>query len=307
MWASFRAEWLKLRKRQAVQVLVLLSIAIAFFFNYAIPYWRYQGAQGGVSMGGDIAEQALLRLLPGELIRQTFNGTFVANLLTLILGVLVAGSEYGWGTLKTVLTRRPGRVAVFGGKVLALGGIVTMIVLAIFAMAAAASALVAATEGDVARHASAPALVAKLSPLYEGGGAGVAEQEAAQLADQLPRALFWPPLLDIGKAVGATWLILAAFAAFGLFLATLARGTALAIGVGLVWLLVIEGEIAFDVSIPAIRGWLLSETASALAISLTDAGGRIVMSTTRAALVLGGYTLLFIMLGALVFRRRDVT
>ena len=37
-----------------------------------------------------------------------------------ILGVLSVGSEFGWGTWKTLLTQRPGRLTVFGAKLVAL-------------------------------------------------------------------------------------------------------------------------------------------------------------------------------------------
>jgi ABC-type transport system involved in multi-copper enzyme maturation permease subunit len=310
MWASFRAEWLKLRKRPAVQVLVLLVVGIMIFFNYALPYWLYQGAQGGVTIWGGIAEQDLLDILPGNLVQQTVFGSFVAGILTLILGVLVAGSEYGWGTLKTVLTRRPGRVAVYGGKVLALGVMVTMIVLAIFAAAATASALVAATEGEVAQQASAPDIAVRINQVVPFGET-YAEQEAARIAEQLARALQWPPALEIVKAIAALWLILAIHAAFGLFLGTLARGTALAISLGLVWLQVVEAygmdRARFGRSIHGIVQWLIGANTNSLAVSFIGERGLIEMSATRAVLVLSGYTLLFIALGALFFRRRDVT
>ena len=41
--------------------------------------------------------------------------------IVLILGALAVGSGYGWGTWKTVLTQGPGRVAAFGGTLVALG------------------------------------------------------------------------------------------------------------------------------------------------------------------------------------------
>ena len=40
-----------------------------------------------------------------------------------LLGALTIGSEYSWGTLKTILTQRPGRLSLTGGKFLALAPI----------------------------------------------------------------------------------------------------------------------------------------------------------------------------------------
>ena len=38
---------------------------------------------------------------------------FFGGVLALMLGVLTLGSEYGWGTLRTLFTQGPGRLRVF--------------------------------------------------------------------------------------------------------------------------------------------------------------------------------------------------
>lgn len=320
MWASFRAEWLKLRKRRAVQVLVLLLVGGTFGLGYGLSFWLYQGAQDGVTALGNIADLELLNLLPGGIAQQLVSLPFlIGGPLMLILGVLVAGSEYGWGTLKTVLTRRPGRIAVYGGKVLVLVVVVTGIVLVFFALAAAASMLVAQREGDVARQASAPAIAALINQVVPFDQA-FGDRHGAAIAEALPRFLQWPPAREVGTALGAAWLSLLLHAVLGLFLATITRGTAFAIGLGLAWLLVVEPQIwdraRFDTSLQTISRWTLAENMNQLAAPIFNTVPGLGDVPTialgnpyqlQAALILPTYTLLFVVLGALFFYRRDVT
>src|SRR5205807_120599 len=82
---------------------------------------------------------------------QTTIGAFgagsVAGPIALILGVLVAGGEFGWATLKTVFTQRPGRVAAMVGKMCALAGILGVLVAALFAATALCSMLIGIRDG----------------------------------------------------------------------------------------------------------------------------------------------------------------
>ena len=59
----------------------------------------------------------LASTLPDQLVANTLGGFPVfAGALALVFGALVFGSEYGWGTVKTLLTQRPGAAAVLGGQ-----------------------------------------------------------------------------------------------------------------------------------------------------------------------------------------------
>ena len=53
----------------------------------------------------------------------------------------------------------------------------------------------------------------------------------------------WPPALDFLKGIGAAWLILYLLAVLGFGLATLFKQSALAIGLGLAYVLVIENLV----------------------------------------------------------------
>ena len=120
MAASFLAEFLKLRKRPAAWVLMLVWATVVILFGYLFTYSfvsapapedapREQRAQQEA-----FSEELLPTLMPENLLENLFvNGTFaIGGAIVLILGSLASGSEYGWGTLKTVLTQRPGRLGV---------------------------------------------------------------------------------------------------------------------------------------------------------------------------------------------------
>ena len=121
--------------------------------------------------------------------------------IVMILGALAVGSGYGWGTWKTVYTQGPSRAASFGGTLVALLVLVAGLVLVTVGLDLAISALVAAVEGG---STALPAFGA-LATSYGGGV-----------------------------------LILGMWAAGGVLLGVLARGPALAVGLGLVWSLVVE-------------------------------------------------------------------
>jgi hypothetical protein len=66
--------------------------------------------------------------------------------MALILGALTLGSEYGWTTFKTVLTQRPGRLALFFGKLLALGVVLALLVVLTLAAGAASGYVIVRLE-----------------------------------------------------------------------------------------------------------------------------------------------------------------
>ena len=230
MFASFRAELFKLRKRPATWLLGGVWLAMLVTFPYLLPYLSKDAATPG-AMGGPLTDT-----LPSNLVSNAVGGfALFGGALAMILGALVAGSEYGWGSLKTVLTQRPGRLAIFGGTLAALAVILLTVVVASFLVAAGASA-------------------------------GIASMESLPIE--------WPGIADIVQGIAAGWVILGMWCLFGVLLGTLTRGTALAIGLGLVWALVVENLIR----------------ASASAISLLDAMQRAFPGVNAGSLVaaLGG-------------------
>ena len=76
------------------------------------------------------------------------------------------GSEYGWGTLNTVLSQQPGRLTAFFAKMLVLGAVLVLFVLLAFVVGAICSLIVTGIQGTTVDW---PSLVELLEGL--GGGA----------------------------------------------------------------------------------------------------------------------------------------
>jgi ABC-type transport system involved in multi-copper enzyme maturation permease subunit len=290
MLASLGAELLKLRKRRSMWVLAVIWLVLTILLDYALAYALLSNAPPPTFPAGTpkaqkeqlqkqqeaFQEQQLELLYPERLVSNVTPG--LPNLgdpIALILGALAVGSEYGWTTFKIVLTQRPGRSAVFFGKLLALGILLALLVVLTFAAGAASSYVVA---------------------WLEGAPAGL------------------PAAGELLGALGAGWLILAAWAAFGALLATLLRSTALSIGIGLVYSLVLETIIVNlpiqDKLFADAREYLPGQNSTFLANSFSGQGGfdpaQPPVDALQATLVLLAYTAASVALAAFVFSRRDV-
>jgi ABC-2 type transport system permease protein len=196
MTRDVTAELLVLRKRPATWILLGIWTFLGIFFAYVIPYaLDPEDAPGGL-------DQFLPESLAGTLIA---GFPFFGGVFALMLGVFALGSDYGWDTLKTLLTQRPGRLQILAAKLAALGIVLVPFVLALFAAGAVTSYVIAQTE-----HAP----------------------------------VAWPSAWLLVRALAAGWLILAVWAILGVLLGVVTRGTSLAIGVGILYALVIEGLLS---------------------------------------------------------------
>jgi ABC-type transport system involved in multi-copper enzyme maturation permease subunit len=198
----------------------------------------------------------------------------------LTLGALLAGSEYGWGTLKTLLVQGPRRLTVLTGQLLALLLVLAGTVVATFLVTALGSWAIAAGESA---------------------------------------AVDWPTLGELVRGIGGGLLIAGAWGAMGMFLGTALRGTALPIGLGLVWILAIESLVVnvaapllhlFDVGQAVLPGVNAGSLVAALAgpdAVLRTPGVAAIVDGTQAAWALTGFLVLFAALTGLLLVRRDVT
>jgi ABC-2 type transport system permease protein len=127
----------------------------------------------------------------------------------------------------------------------------------------------------------------------------------------------WPAAIVILAALGSSWLIFGCWALFGMALAYLFRQSAMAIGIGLVYLLIIERVLAealggFDASwVTDAERLLAGQNANALVQSFgqvfPESGVSAPIATaSEAALALAVYALLFVAVSTLVVRIRDV-
>jgi ABC-2 type transport system permease protein len=281
MGGSYRAEILKLVRRPAMWILGAVFLVLAQVFGYLIPYVAYRSGGGGGFAAGETPAQLLADVLPGRLVPNTLGGfPMFAGAIALIIGGLVAGSEYGWGTLKTMLTQRPRRLSVLGGKLLAIVVTALALVLAVFAVNALWSWVIASVEGRPAN---------------------------------------WPSLLDLSRGLGAGFLIIGMWSLFGALLGILFRATSLAVGLGLVWALVVENLIrgfagllgfldAFQKGLPGVNAGSL--VASLGAATQGQPGGTpgvtTVVSGPQAVVVLIAYMVMMALIAGLMLQRQDV-
>ena len=188
------AELLMMRKRASTWILLAIWTALALTFAYVVPYIQYTN---------DPERGPLAELLPESLVGTLLAGfPFFGGVLALMLGVLTVGSEYGWGTLKTLFTQGPGRLRVFGAKLIAVAAVLLVFVLVAYVLGASASWAIAANEG-------------------------------AEVA--------WPSAWLLVRGIAGGWLVFAVWAALGILLAVVTRGTALATGIGILYAFVVEG------------------------------------------------------------------
>lgn len=280
MTAAIRTELVKLWRRPALRWLVIAAAVMAALFGYLIPYLvGTDGVEGG-GPGGEEQGFAIPveELFPANLVENAISGFPLFYLaIALVLGALSAGSEYGWGTIRTLLVQGPGRLSILAGKLVALVLASSLIVVAAFGASAASSVVIA---------------------LIEGG------------------ALDPPGIAELLRGIGAAWLILAVGGALGLAGGVIARGTGAVIGAGLVYLFVVELLLqtfaARSAVIEAIAEALPGVAAGSVAGALTEAaegapGVNALISGTRGVLTLVAWFVVSVVVAAVVFDRRDVT
>jgi ABC-2 type transport system permease protein len=281
MGGSYRAEMLKLVKWPAMWVLAAVFLVLAQVFGYLIPYVGYRSGGGTGFAAGETTAQLLADVLPGRLVPNTLGGfPMFAGAIALIIGALVAASEYGWGTLKTILTQRPRRLIVLAAKLLSIATAILVLVLAVFAVNASWSWLIAITEG---------------------------------------RSVDWPTVLDLGRGIGAGWLVLGMWGLFGAVLGILFRSTSLAVGLGLVWALAVENLIRgfasllefLDVLQRGMPGTNAGSLVASLgAPTLDQPGGTpgvtAVVTGLQAVVVLIAYVVALALIAGVALRRQDV-
>jgi ABC-type transport system involved in multi-copper enzyme maturation permease subunit len=275
----FSAELLLLRRRVATWVLLGTWTGLGLLFGYIVPYAMYRN--------DDPQAGSLAAMLPDQLVSTLLDGfPFFGGAIALILGVMTIGSEFGWDTLKTLFTQRPGRGAVFAAKMVALGIAIVPFVVTLFAAGGIASVTIARLEGV---------------------------------------AIAWPDAITVVQGILAGWMVLAVWAAAGVLLAVATRGTSLAIGIGILYTLVIEGlvsALAGTVSLlePVVDLFLRANTYSLVRpLGGAGASGGDSAATAgpgafsgpyvdawQAAVVLAAYVAVFLGAATWLLRRRDV-
>ena len=277
-----QTELFLLRKRVSTWVVLAVWLVLAICFAYVFPYisYRSNGAEGGPAAGGGGTD--LVTLLPGQLVPTVIGGfAFYGGALALILGVLTFGSEFGWNTWKTLFTQRPGRMRIVFAKVAALGLALLPFAVGVFVAGGVASLIIAGVEGA---------------------------------------SMSGPAPVSLAEAILAGWFTLAVWAAIGVMLAVMTRGTSLAIGIGILYALVIEGTISvFANSIswlkPIVEGFMRANAYSLVeplgTSGSAENGGPGGFSgpfvdPLQAFVVLALYLVVFLGISVWLMRRRDI-
>jgi len=271
MIASIKAEWRKNRFRPAFLIAAGIIAAVVALL-YSVEFYQ-------ATHHTSAADASLLALYPDQFVNNVMGAGFpLGAAMALVLGALAAGSEYGWGTMKTVLTQRPGRLTTLAGRVIAFQAWMGILTLIIFGVGAGYSVVIVSIEGH---------------------------------------AIVLPAAIDIAKGVGAMWLVLSVSGSLGMALGVLFRQSAAALGVGLIYVTVLQIVLvrfinAFNNgSYKWIANLFDGQNASALLQSFTSpVYGRAVapaIGAEQAVLVLVAYLAFFLIASAAPLRQRDVT
>src|SRR5437763_7641708 len=167
MIATIKSEWRKNRFRPAFLVASGIMAAITVLV-YSVNW--YLALHPLATRGGDRAIVNIATLYPDQFVNNVMGAAFpIGAAMAIVLGALFAGSEYGWGTVKTMFTQRPGRLTVWLGRMVVFGLWMLILTVVLFAVGAASSVVVAFFQGH---------------------------------------AISWPAAIDLAKGIGAIWLVL---------------------------------------------------------------------------------------------------
>ena len=274
-----RAELFRLRRWPAFWVTVVAWLLLNAMFGYIFNYVTYSSGDTNFSNEGQTRADVLATIVPSGLAENFPQGMpLFGGAIMMVLGAIVAGNGYGWGTWKTVFTQGPSRAATLLGSMSALVVLVAGLVVA---------TLLADT----------------------GMALGVAALESQSVS--------WPATGDLLQSVGGALLVMEMWALAGYFLGTVARGPAVSVGLGLVWALVIEGLLrGVGTSLAAVgvfTHFLPGTAAGSLIGSIIGVGGPDptpglldTLSGTRALVTVAAWMVLLPVASVWLVRRRDV-
>ena len=272
MIATIRSEWRKSRFRPAFLVgsgLIGAITMLAYGTN-----WYLATHPGATERTANIAT-----LYPDQFVNSVMGAAFpIGAAIAIVVGAISAGSEFGWGTLKTMFTQRPGRLTVWIGRVVVFAAWMLILTLVLFAIGLGSSVVVAAFEGHT---------------------------------------ITWPAAVDVAKGIGAIWLVLFVNGTIGMAIGTLLKQAAAAIGIGLVYVLAVEilavrfiGALN-NGAYKWITDLFVNQNATALTQTFTSAAfGKHLppaVSAEHAVLVLVAYGVGLVVVAAGLLRLRDVT
>lgn len=275
-----RAQLFILVRRPAAWTILAAMAVLNQVFSFLIPYLSYRSADPSGFDAGATPAELLGGTLPDQIVPNTLGGFPVfAGALALAFGALMLGSEYGWGTVKTVMTQRPGRGTVLAGQLLAMVVFLAVAVAVLFVLSAITSTAIAIGEDTSVAFGS-------IGHLLLGYGSGV--------------------------------LVLSVWACLGAVLAVVLRSVALPIGLGIVWALGVENLISAMAgtmlsaleplrdAMPGVNAGSLVAAVTPERIGTPPPGVSDAVGGGQAVAVLCGYLLVAVAIAAWYHRRRDI-
>jgi ABC-type transport system involved in multi-copper enzyme maturation permease subunit len=273
------AELFRIRRWPALWVIVAAWLSLNAMFGYVFNFVTYTSGDNSFSNEGQTKAEVLATIVPSGVANTLPQGMpLFGGAIMMVLGAIVAGNGYGWGTWKTVLTQGPSRVTTFLGSM---------------------SAVVLTVAG---------LMLATLVTDF-GLSFGVAALES--------QSITWPGVGDLLQSFGGGLLVMEMWALAGYFLGTVARGPAVSVGLGLVWALVIEGLLrGVGTSLQAVAvftHFLPGTAAGSLIGSIVGAGGPDptpgildTLSAGRALVTVASWLVVLPLASVWLVRRRDV-
>lgn len=268
MVALLRSELFRLAKRPMPWVMLgILAALMLLFYGVSWAIIEAQPARDTVGLRDDI------RVV--DVPQVALNG-FVApfgTVMAVVLGASTVGTEFGWGTIRTLLPRAIGRVPLLLAKMVAVALVIAALVVVTSLLALGLGALVNGVVG------------------IDGGTDGAFA-------------------LDFLAAVGRTIYVMLPYAALAFLVALITRSNAAGITIGIVFFFA-EAIILQLVGLVDALDWVpevfLSENVNAVASANGGAVQEGLPSAWRGAAVLLAWTAAFLALALAIFRRRDVT
>ena len=284
MFASLRAELLVLRKSKVAWALVLTAPALTLVTTYLFSLLGYLGDTPAMYAQEGTPAQDLPAMLPSQFVIQAVGSLFFTAPF-IVLGAVIAGGDWGRGTIRTSLLAGPGRARTFAGQAAAILIACAVSVLLCFALAALACVAIRWYAGPTAPGAA-------------GNGA-------------------FPAWSVMGEGVGAGLLVGVAYGALGIALGTICRSAAGGVAAALAWYFLVDDQM-YELSLNAggVFQHIYDAFPEASVVTLTSmfgsSGGGASSATYQpvgpweSAAILLGYTAVFLGLALVLVLRRDV-
>ena len=261
MLALLNSEIFRTVKRPVTWImLAILAVIIAAF--YTIIYFAVDDRSTNES------------LRPDAVLNNGFSiGSGIASILVIVLAAQLMGSEYGWGTIRALVSRASGRVPLILAKLIVLAAY-TLVALLVCAIASVGFAYL---FGSLASNDT-----------------GVSSGE-------------W---VDILAAIGRGMLSLGVYAIIALVITILSKSTAAGIAGGIalsfletaIWALLGQASDAFD----TVSEYFISYNVTGLSSIGTD-NSTDGFDATRGAIVVAVWLVGLLAVALYIFRRRDIT